>query len=125
MSPAGARRQPRECRDRVALTRHLGLRMPTPTTAQSYDSIPEFGLLYDSVPAYAARGDVRFYVAEAARSRGPLLEIGCGTGRVLLPVARAGATVVGLDGSQQMLARCRAKMADESEATRERVTLRE
>jgi SAM-dependent methyltransferase len=99
--------------------------MPTPTTAQSYDSIPEFGLLYDSVPAYAARGDVRFYVAEAARSRGPLLEIGCGTGRVLLPVARAGATVVGLDGSRQMLARCRAKMADESEATRERVTLRE
>src|ERR687886_680839 len=125
MSPAGARRQPRECRDRVALTRHLGLRMPTPTTAQSYDSIPEFGLLYDSVPAYAARRDVQFYVAEAARAHGPVLELGCGTGRVLLPMARAGATVVGLDGSREMLARCRAKLQAESEATRDRVTLRE
>ena len=97
--------------------------MPNPYTALSYDSIPEFGLLYDGVPAYAARPDVPFYVAEAGQEPGPVLELGCGTGRVLLPMARAGATVVGLDGSARMLDRCRAKLHGESDATRARVTL--
>ena len=99
--------------------------MVTTSSGLPYDSIPAFGLLYDSVPAYAARGDVRFYVAEAARERGPVLELGCGTGRVLLPMARAGATVVGLDGSRQMLARCREKLEGESGTTRARATLRQ
>jgi SAM-dependent methyltransferase len=93
---------------------------PTP----SYDAIPDFGLLYDSVPAYATRSDVQFYVREAARVQGSVLEIGCGTGRILLPLARAGHTVVGLDNSQQMLARCRAKAADEPESVRARIALR-
>src|SRR6266511_105594 len=65
--------------------------------ASSYDAIPDFGLLYDSVPLYAARQDIAFYVQEAAAVRGPVLELGCGTGRILLPAARAGCTVVGLD----------------------------
>lgn len=93
------------------------------TAESSYDAIPNFGLLYDSVPAYAARGDVAFYVEEAARVESPILEIGSGTGRVLLPLARAGHTVVGLDGSRQMLARCRAKLLDESPDVQRRVTL--
>ena len=102
---------------------------PSPQSYQSYDAIPEFGLLYDGVPAYAARGDVRFYVAEAQReaerARGSVLELGCGTGRVLLPMARAGATVVGLDGSRRMLERCEAKLAAEPDEVRARVAVHE
>jgi SAM-dependent methyltransferase len=78
---------------------------------QSYDAIPDFGTLYDNVPAYRERADVEFYVAEAKRG-GPVLELGCGTGRILLPVAAAGCEVAGVDASEKMLERCRAKLAD-------------
>jgi SAM-dependent methyltransferase len=86
----------------------------------SYDAIPDFGLLYDHVPLYRERTDVAFYVAEA---RSPVLELGCGTGRILLPIARAGHTIVGLDSSTRMLERARANLARESAAVRQRVTL--
>ncbi|MFN2400656.1 MAG: class I SAM-dependent methyltransferase [Gemmatimonadaceae bacterium] len=97
--------------------------MPGPSSTSSYDAIPDFGMLYDSVPAYAARGDVQFYVREAADVGGPVLELGCGTGRILLPLARAGHPVVGLDSSQQMLARCGTKVLDEPDPLRTRITL--
>lgn len=77
--------------------------------SSSYELIPDFGLLYDSVPIYATRLDVPFYVREAAGVN--VVELGCGTGRILLPLARAGRTVVGLDSSEQMLARCRPSRA--------------
>jgi len=90
-------------------------------TGSTYDAIPDFGVLYDSVPLYAARKDIAFYVEEAA-SPGPVLELGCGTGRILLPIARAGRTITGLDSSAQMLARCRERVAAEP-ALQSRVTL--
>ena len=93
--------------------------------ASSYDAIPDFGLLYDSVPLYAARQDIGFYVEEAKAARGPVLELGSGTGRILLPIARAGGTIVGLDSSTNMLERCRQKLAAESAAVRGRVTLQQ
>jgi SAM-dependent methyltransferase len=48
--------------------------------------------------------DVRFWIDAAARQRGRALELGCGTGRLLLPLARAGARVIGVDRSASMLA---------------------
>ena len=51
-----------------------------------YDHIPDFGLLYDSVPLYQERRDVDFYVAQARATNGAVLEVGCGTGRILLPI---------------------------------------
>ncbi|HET8712986.1 MAG TPA: class I SAM-dependent methyltransferase [Gemmatimonadales bacterium] len=89
--------------------------------ASSYDAIPDFGLLYDHVPLYRERRDVDFYVEEA-RNRS-VLEVGCGTGRVLVPIARAGSTIVGLDSSPRMLERARANLAAEPAAVRQRVTL--
>jgi SAM-dependent methyltransferase len=47
--------------------------------------------------------DVDFYVAEALRSGGPVLELGVGTGRIAVPIARAGVRVVGVDSSEGML----------------------
>jgi ubiquinone/menaquinone biosynthesis C-methylase UbiE len=59
------------------------------------------------------RRDVHFWRRMAARARGPVLELGCGTGRVTIPVARSGARVVGVDRSSEMLthARRRSKRA--------------
>jgi SAM-dependent methyltransferase len=51
------------------------------------------------------RRDVRFWRRLAAKTAGPVLELGCGTGRVAVPVAKAGARVVGIDRSASMLAR--------------------
>ena len=51
------------------------------------------------------RRDVPFWRKVAARARGAVLELGCGTGRVSLPLARAGISIVGVDRSDPMLAR--------------------
>lgn len=48
-------------------------------------------------------GDADFYRALARESGGPVLELGCGTGRVLLPIARDGIPCVGVDASPEML----------------------
>ncbi len=53
------------------------------------------------------RRDVRFWQDMARRFGGPVLELGCGTGRVSFPVAKAGIAVVGVDRSDRMLARAR------------------
>jgi SAM-dependent methyltransferase len=53
------------------------------------------------------RRDVQFWQQLAGRSRGPVLELGCGTGRVAVPVARTGAQVIGVDRSGPMLRRAR------------------
>jgi SAM-dependent methyltransferase len=52
-----------------------------------------------------------------------VLEIGCGTGRVLVPTARAGVTIVGLDVSPHMLAVCRQRLEEEDATVRSRVEL--
>ena len=56
------------------------------------------------------RRDVAFWQRLAAAQDGPVLELGCGTGRIAVPVARAGARIVGIDRSQEMLARARKRI---------------
>ena len=90
--------------------------------SDEYEGAAEF---YDYVVPYATRGDVEFYVDEALAANGPVLELGCGTGRVLIPIARAGVTIDGLDGSPNMLARCREKLLAEPAKVQSRVTLHE
>jgi SAM-dependent methyltransferase len=58
----------------------------------------------------AETDDLDFYRNLFARTGGPVLEVGCGTGRVLLPLAQAGARLTGLDISAQMLAVARTKL---------------
>ncbi len=80
--------------------------------------------LYDHVGAYRdRRADVTFYAAQAAAAGGQVLELGCGTGRVLLPCARAGARITGLDRSAAMIAVARDKLARETPEVRDRVRL--
>ena len=64
-----------------------------------------------------ARRDVPFWCRLAAAQPGPVLELGCGTGRIALPVVKSGSRLVGVDRSAPMLERARrrlrrAKLAD-------------
>ena len=90
-----------------------------PADYDAYNS-SELAEIYDAV--YADRDDHAFWAA-VAPADGAILELACGTGRVLLPLARAGHEIVGLDLSAQMLERCRAHLAGEPAAVRERVRL--
>ena len=76
----------------------------------SESSYDEWAEVYDSVYSYVTE-DIPFYVDEARRSGGPVLELGCGTGRVAIPIAQAGVNIVGLDFSPAMLRVARGKAA--------------
>ena len=78
---------------------------------------------YDAVDSYAKRPDVPFFITAAREAGGPVLELGCGTGRVLIPTARAGVEIMGLDFSDAMLNVCRRKLERESKEVRNRVRL--
>ena len=65
-----------------------------------YDPIAR---LYDPWSASVTE-DVEFYVEEARASGGPVVELACGTGRIAVPIAKAGIGVIGVDASEAMLA---------------------
>jgi ubiquinone/menaquinone biosynthesis C-methylase UbiE len=69
---------------------------------QGWDDYADF---YDWENAQTLdRRDVKFWRKMAERANGPVLELGCGTGRVTIPVARAGVRIIGVDRSAGMLA---------------------
>jgi len=93
------------------------------TQSGSYDEYLSIAELYDYVVPYRNRPDVAFFVEAAKESGEPVLEVGCGTGRVLIPTAQAGVEIVGLDLSPHMLEVCRGRLKAESEEVRSRVQL--
>ncbi|MCL4811890.1 MAG: methyltransferase domain-containing protein, partial [Vicinamibacteraceae bacterium] len=75
---------------------------PMPEGWQGWDA---YAAYYDWENARTVgRRDVAFWREFAGRHPGPVLELGCGTGRIAAPLARAGLRVVGLDRSAPMLA---------------------
>lgn len=68
-------------------------------------------------------GDLPDYVALAQRCGDPVLELGCGTGRVLLALARGGCRVVGIERSADMLAILRTRLTELPEDAQARVEL--
>jgi ubiquinone/menaquinone biosynthesis C-methylase UbiE len=71
----------------------------------------EYAPFYDWENARTvARRDIPFWQRLAVANDGPVLELGCGTGRVALPVVKAGVPLVGIDLSAPMLARARARL---------------
>jgi SAM-dependent methyltransferase len=71
------------------------------------------------------RRDVLFYVELARAGGGPVLELGAGSGRVTLELARAGVEVVGVEPVRAMLARARDKAQQLPAEARARLTLRQ
>src|ERR1044071_8556452 len=74
-----------------------------------YDKIAE---IYDPW-SRSVTEDVDFYVERALASGGPMVELAVGTGRIAIPVARAGVRVIGVDSSPAMLTVAR-KAAEEA-----------
>jgi SAM-dependent methyltransferase len=85
-----------------------------------YESFAEF---YDYVVPYRSRPDVAFFVQTAREAQGPVLEVGCGTGRILLPCARAGVQITGLDVSLPMLDVLRGNLTREPRQVQGRVRI--
>jgi SAM-dependent methyltransferase len=78
-----------------------------PTTSREfYQTAARY---YDAENA-AMTDDLHFYSALMAEYGGPVLDVGCGTGRVTLHLAQEGARVVGVDYSPVMLARAGRKL---------------
>ncbi len=67
-----------------------------------YDRIAR---LYDPW-SVSVREDVELYVEEALASGGPVVELAVGTGRIAVPIAKAGVSVIGVDQSPGMLGDC-------------------
>jgi len=88
-----------------------------------YQDNPFVARLYDQVVPYRDRPDVEFFVNFAQQSGGPIFEVGCGTGRVLIPTARAGIPITGFDLSDHMLEVCRQRLKDEPREVQDQVTL--
>ena len=64
-----------------------------------YDAIAR---LYDPWSASVTE-DIEFYVDEARAAGGTVVELACGTGRISVPIAKAGVRVIGVDASVRML----------------------
>jgi SAM-dependent methyltransferase len=97
--------------------------MPKQQQPDDYRSLAAY---YDLVYARLGPDDVPFYLDWAARQAGAaggasMLELGCGTGRVTLPLAGAGHSVTALDISPAMLDILRGKLAQEPADVRGRV----
>jgi ubiquinone/menaquinone biosynthesis C-methylase UbiE len=87
---------------------------PKPEAPQGWQGWDDYADFYDWENAQTLdRRDVGFWQRMARRAEGTVLELGCGTGRVTIPVARTGASIVGVDRSVEMLryARKRASRA--------------
>lgn len=71
----------------------------------------DYAAFYDWENAQTVRRrDVRFWERLALAADGRVLELGCGTGRIFLPLTRAGVPLVGIDRSEAMLARAHRKL---------------
>jgi SAM-dependent methyltransferase len=92
----------------------------------SYDiSAKHYDAAYAKLAEKLLLVDLPFYVELAKASGGPVLEIGCGTGRVLLSIAHEGIEIEGIDNSGPMLGVLRRHLQDEPLEVRDRVHLRE
>jgi SAM-dependent methyltransferase len=88
-----------------------------------YDDQEFVAEFYDPVYAAHNRKDIEFFIQYSKKVKGRTLELGCGTGRVLIPTALAGCEITGLDLSQYMLSKCQEKLAKQPEEVQERVRL--
>lgn len=85
------------------------------------------GLAVDSYELFVAdarlAGDIDFYLSLARTHAGPVLDLGAGAGRVLLPLALAGVSVTGVDNAEAMLAVARARIDAAPPHVRKHATL--
>jgi SAM-dependent methyltransferase len=88
-----------------------------------YDDREFVAEFYDAAYESMRQRDINFFVDYSRNSGGRTLELGCGTGRVLIPTAAAGYEITGLDLSLHMLKICREKLSRQPEEVQERIKL--
>jgi ubiquinone/menaquinone biosynthesis C-methylase UbiE len=94
-------------------------RGPRTGPADGWSGWDQYAPFYDWENAQTlGRRDLGFWRRTAARATGPVLELGCGTGRLSLPLAASGVPIVGLDRSSEMLARAGKRLARRRRSTR-------
>ena len=86
-----------------------------------YVDLPFVSEYYDYI--FRELQDIKFYVDIALKSGGPVLELGSGTGRIMVPIAQAGVSITGIDLSEQMINICGNKLKSESEETMRNVEI--
>src|SRR5215216_573078 len=87
--------------------------MPRRSSSSVLTNLAEYTLpeLYDlENPDFEPDGS--FYLALAQQCRGAVLDLGCGTGRITIPLARQGMSITGLDVVPEMLAYAQSKAAE-------------
>jgi ubiquinone/menaquinone biosynthesis C-methylase UbiE len=90
-----------------------------------YDHV--FAPMYESWVSLLSKGmnDEQFYLEEASGTGGPVLDLGCGTGRIALPLAEAGISVIGLDIAPAMVEVARRRALQQSAEVQERTRFME
>ena len=58
--------------------------------------------------------EIGFYIEKISKLGGSCLDVGCGTGRVLIPLAHAGVEITGIDSSPEMIANCIKNLEEEN-----------
>ncbi len=97
---------PSEAEIEHAATRLAEYRQELPRVSSGWQGWEAYAPFYDWENARTfGRRDIAFWRRLLRREQSPALELGCGTGRLLLPLARAGAELAGIDRSEAMLAR--------------------
>jgi SAM-dependent methyltransferase len=93
--------------------------------SSGYEDLEFVAEFYDTVyEQYTGLShDVDFFVSYSKKAGGKTLELGCGTGRVLIPTAQTGCQITGLDLSPYMLAKCREKLASQTKDVQSNVQL--
>ena len=95
----------------------------TPGRYGGYEDHEFIAEIYDVIYENRNRRDIGFFLDYSLRTEGETLELGCGTGRVLIPTAVAGCKITGIDLSAHMLGKCRQKLSEQPAEVRERARL--
>ncbi len=83
----------------------------TTSAKEGWHGWDDYARFYDWENARTlGRRDVPFWLRMTGVVEGPVLELGCGTGRITMPLAHEGVHVVGIDRSGEMLARARRRV---------------
>lgn len=82
----------------------------------------EYSKIYDQFHEMRLGEDIRFWQEEARVAGSPILELGCGSGRLILPIARQGINIHGIDNSPEMLGLLEQRVTKELPKTRTFIT---
>jgi ubiquinone/menaquinone biosynthesis C-methylase UbiE len=119
------RKNIRSSRNTSRVRRATSRRVPPATSGtapQGWQGWDDYAPFYDWENARTlGRRDVPFWHRMTAAVRGQVLELGCGTGRITMPLAHEGVRLVGVDRSQEMLARARWRVVRQRRGRRPRL----